>query len=88
VIPHKEWGISQEKLNFCTKQQIYVLSLKPGEKQLIFQESPAENFTGQSVDFSAAGDRIVLTHIPHPKLSQREITEIKNPNEHKNKHNK
>ncbi|MFO0055531.1 MAG: hypothetical protein ACK53Q_21705, partial [Dolichospermum sp.] len=27
-----------------------------------------------------------ITHIPHPKLSQREITEIKNPSEHKNKH--
>jgi hypothetical protein len=27
-----------------------------------------------------------LTHIPHPKLSQREITEMKNQSEHKNKH--
>jgi hypothetical protein len=27
-----------------------------------------------------------LTHIPHPKLSQREITERKNQSEHKNKH--
>ena len=26
------------------------------------------------------------THIPHPKLSQREITERKNQSEHKNKH--
>jgi hypothetical protein len=32
-------------------------------------------------------ERIVLqTHIPHPKLSQREITERKNQSEHKNKH--
>jgi len=29
---------------------------------------------------------LFVTHIPHPKLSQREITEIKNPSEHKNKH--
>lgn len=29
---------------------------------------------------------IILTHIPHPKLSQREITERKNQSEHKNKH--
>jgi len=29
---------------------------------------------------------VVLTHIPHPKLSQREITERKNQSEHKNKH--
>lgn len=28
----------------------------------------------------------VQTHIPHPKLSQREITERKNQSEHKNKH--
>jgi len=27
-----------------------------------------------------------ITHIPHPKLSQREITERKNQSEHKNKH--
>ncbi|MFM8298413.1 MAG: hypothetical protein ACKN9A_08410, partial [Microcystis aeruginosa] len=26
-----------------------------------------------------------VTHIPHPKLSQREITERKNQSEHKNK---
>jgi hypothetical protein len=29
---------------------------------------------------------IIPTHIPHPKLSQREITERKNQSEHKNKH--
>jgi len=28
----------------------------------------------------------VGSHIPHPKLSQREITERKNQSEHKNKH--
>lgn len=31
-------------------------------------------------------DLSYLTHIPHPKLSQREITERKNQSEHKNKH--
>jgi type I site-specific restriction endonuclease len=29
---------------------------------------------------TAAGWGVVETHIPHPKLSQREITEIKNQN--------
>jgi hypothetical protein len=29
---------------------------------------------------------MTTTHIPHPKLSQREITERKNQSEHKNKH--
>lgn len=47
--------------NQPSSQQIYAISLKTGKKQLIFQESPDENFTGQSVDFSATGDRIVLT---------------------------
>jgi WD40 repeat protein len=47
--------------NQPSSQQIYALSLKTGKKQLVFQESPSENFTGQSVDFSADGDRIVLT---------------------------
>jgi len=49
------------RTNQPSSQQIYALSLKTGNKQLVFQESPDENFTGQSVDFSAAGDRIVLT---------------------------
>jgi hypothetical protein len=30
--------------------------------------------------------KVIKTHIPHPKLSQREITERKNQSEHKNKH--
>jgi WD40 repeat protein len=47
--------------NQPSSQQIYALALKTGKKQLVFQESPSENFTGQSVDFSADGDRIVLT---------------------------
>jgi len=42
-------------------QEIYAYSLKTGKNQLIFQESPAENYTGQGVDFSATGDRIVFT---------------------------
>ncbi|MCC5640567.1 DPP IV N-terminal domain-containing protein [Nostoc sp. CHAB 5844] len=47
--------------NQPSAQEIYALSLKTGKKELVFKESSAENFTGQSMDFSAAGDRIVLT---------------------------
>jgi len=39
---------------------------------------------GRSHDINCKG--LLLTHIPHPKLSQREITERKNQSEHKNKH--
>jgi hypothetical protein len=36
--------------------------------------------------FHSQDEKSIKTHIPHPKLSQREITERKNQSEHKNKH--
>ena len=45
---------------------------------------------GDSTGATSAGSAYLYqetqTHIPHPKLSQREITERKNQSEHKNKH--
>lgn len=41
-------------------QTVYALSLKTGKSQLVFQDSPQENFGSRIIDFSANGDRIAF----------------------------
>jgi hypothetical protein len=48
---------------------------------------PGKGYLGRNSagTYSAYKDAYI-THIRHPKLPPREITETKNPREHKNKH--
>lgn len=48
--------------------------------------SNRSQFLSQVIKADLQSYILLKTHIPHPKLSQREITERKNQSEHKNKH--